>query len=150
MRVYLPLLASELLVDPLPERAGFGVVVPAGTDKEGVEVLEDDAQTEAALASLVELREHEGEPMTRLVLAADVPDAPLSGQGVVETPPVAPRWADVAAILADSPDAADNVRRVVEATDQDEADEAVSDLWDRSLEWFDVSERRFLAEALGL
>lgn len=150
MRVYLPALSSHLLADDIAERPGFAVVAPAGTDREGIEVLEDDAQTEAALVSLVDLREASGEAPIRLVLAVDAPDRPLTGAGVVETGPIDATWADVAAILADSPEAADDVRAVLDADEQDEADEAVARLWERSLEWFDVSERLALAEDLGL
>lgn len=150
MRVYLPALSSHLLADDIAERPGFAVVAPAGTDREGVEVLEDDAQTEAALASLVDLREAEGETPIRLVLAVDAPDRPLHGEGVVETGPIAAAWADVAAILADSPEAESDVRAVLDADEQDEADAAVARLWERALEWFDVTERAALAEDLGL
>lgn len=148
MRVYLPLLGSELLADHLPPRRGFTVVAPPDADAEAVEVLEDDAQTEAALQSLMDLREREGEPPARLIAAAEVAQAPLAGEGVVETPELAVAWGDVVAILADSPQAGAAVRAVVEAEEQGEADEAVAALWESGLEWFDITERRALAEAL--
>lgn len=152
MRVYLPLLASELLGDSLSSRRGFTVIVPNAADSETIEVLEDDAQTEAALVSLMELREREGEPMVRLIAAADVADTPVEGEGegVVETAEIAVSWSEVVAILADSGEAAPAVLKVVEASEQDEADEAVAALWEHALEWFDVSERESLARALGL
>lgn len=149
MRVYLPLLGSELLADRLPNRRGFTVVAPPDADAETIEVLEDDAQTEAALRSLMELREHEGEPPARLVAAADVAGLPPEGEGVVETQELAVAWGEVVAILADSPEAAPAVRAVVTAEDQDGADEAVAALWEWGLEWFDITERGALAEALS-
>lgn len=156
MRVYLPLLGSELLGDSLSSRRGFTVIAPNAADSETIEVLEDDAQTEAALVSLMELREREGEPMVRLIAAADVADTALEGEGegegegVVETAEIAVSWSEVVAILADSGEAAPAVLKVVEASEQDEADEAVAALWEHALEWFDVSERESLARALGL
>lgn len=152
MRVYLPLLGSELLADSLSSRRGFTVIAPSAADSETIEVLEDDAQTEAALVSLMELREREGEPMVRLIAAADVADTAFEGEGegVVETAEIAVSWSEVVAILADSGQAAPAVRKVVEANEQDEADEAVAALWEHALEWFDVSERESLARALGL
>lgn len=150
MRVYLPLLASELLGDSLSSRRGFTVIAPNAAESETIEVLEDDAQTEAALVSLMELREREGEPMVRLIAAADVADTPVEGEGVVETAEIAVSWSEVVAILADSGHASPAVLKVVEASEQDEADEAVAALWEHALEWFDVSERESLARALGL
>lgn len=150
MRVYLPLLGSELLGDSLSSRRGFTVIAPNAADSETIEVLEDDAQTEAALVSLMELREREGEPMVRLIAAADVADTPVEGEGVVEIAEIAVSWSEVVAILADSGEAAPAVLKVVEASEQDEADEAVAALWEHALEWFDVSERESLARALGL
>ncbi|WP_276670841.1 DUF6912 family protein [Schaalia cardiffensis] len=150
MRVYLPLLASELLGDSLSSRRGFTVIAPNAADSETIEVLEDDAQTEAALVSLMELREREGEPMVRLIAAAEVADTPVEGEGVVETAEIAVSWSEVVAILADSGEASPAVLKVVEASEQDEADEAVAALWEHALEWFDVSERESLARVLGL
>lgn len=152
MRVYLPLLGSELLADSLSSRRGFTVIAPSAADSETIEVLEDDAQTEAALVSLMELREREGEPMVRLIAAADVADTAFEGEGegVVETAEIAVSWSEVVAILADSGHASPAVLKVVEASEQDEADEAVAALWEHALEWFDVSERESLARALGL
>lgn len=149
MRVYLPLLGSELLADSLSSRRGFTVIAPNAADSETIEVLEDDAQTEAALVSLMELREREGEPMVRLIAAADVADTPVEGEGVVETAEIAVSWSEVVAILADSGEASPAVLKVVEASEQDEADEAVAALWEHALEWFDVSERSTLAQVLG-
>lgn len=153
MRVYLPLLPSELLDDSLRPRSGFTVVAPADCDREGVEVLEDDAQTEAALLALSLMREEQGERPLRMVVAQDV-DAPQpKGEGVVEAGDFAIVWDAVAAILSDDPEAAPAVRRVLDAEEQDEADAAVADLWEFSLGWYDVSEResmaRFIARSLS-
>lgn len=153
MRVYLPLLPSELLDDDPRPRSGFTVVAPTDCDREGVEVLEDDAQTEAALLALALMREKEDEEPLRMVVAQDV-DAPQpKGEGVVEAGDFAIVWDAVAAILSDDPEAAPAVRRVLDAEDQDEADAAVADLWEFSLGWYDVSEResmaRFIARSLS-
>lgn len=148
MRAYLPALSTDLLADTLPERRGFTAVAPSGAGREDLEVLEDDAQTEAALASLIALREAEGEAPRRIVLAVDV-DAPSpSGTGVLETAALGAQWSVVRAILVDAPDAEGAVRAVVRAEGQDEADAAVAALWEHSLEWFDVTERDALALAL--
>lgn len=134
----------------MSSRRGFTVIAPNAADSETIEVLEDDAQTEAALVSLMELREREGEPMVRLIAAAEVADTPVEGEGVVETAEIAVSWSEVVAILADSGEASPAVLKVVEASEQDEADEAVAALWEHALEWFDVSERESLARVLGL
>ncbi|MDY5600996.1 MAG: hypothetical protein SPF88_04280 [Schaalia hyovaginalis] len=148
MRVYLPLLPSELLDDDPRPRSGFTVVAPADCDREGVEVLEDDAQTEAALLALALMREEEDEEPLRMVVAQDV-DAPQpKGEGVVEVGDFAIVWDAVAAILSDDPEAAPAVRRVLDAEDQDEADAAVADLWEFSLGWYDVSERESMARLI--
>lgn len=160
MRIYLPALASDLLDDRPPIVEGFTAVPVEGMDAEAVEVLEDDAQTEAALASLARLRDSPGAMSdgvggalaphreVRVVLAADAPGTEVAVVDPADTTShvaiVAPgqlRWSDVAAILVDGPEAAPEVRAVVAADDQDSADAAVAALWARPLQWFDISER---------
>ena len=41
----------------------------------------------------------------------------------------------------DHPDASEKVRAVLDAQTQDEADEAVAQLWDESMEWYAPEER---------
>lgn len=148
MRVYLPLLPSELLAAAPRSRTGFTVVAPEGCDREDVEVLEDDAQTEAALRALSLVREDAAEKPLRMIVAQDVDALPPPGEGIVETGEYAITWDTVVAILADEPDAVPRVQRVLDAQDQEEADEAVAALWELCLGWYDVSERESLARLI--
>ena len=155
MRVYLPALPSELAGPTPPVRDGFAALPQAGAAKDDIEVLEDDAQSEAALASLVLARESDSpQAPARLVLALDVPDScAVAGQvegapGVHLVPGVRAQWGDAAAILADGAGAAPAVRRVLAAATQEGADRALCELWDEALEWFDITERPVLASAL--
>ena len=113
---------------------------------EDVEVLEDDAITEAALVSLEQVREEGAQP-ARIVLAVDTPTSTTLSPGeaieanIFTAPAFEYTWSDVAAILADLPDAGPAVAAVVAAETQEEADEAVAALWESSLAWFDRSER---------
>ncbi len=150
MRVYLPALVSDLLADCPRRVAGFIAVSPPGAGRDDVEMLEDDAQTEAALACLELLRDvgaDASEPAARLVLAADADVMIPPGSGVLVVPPVALTWKDVVAFLIDEGDAAGDVRSVLQAHDQDAADHAVENLWQHALEWFDISERIALASS---
>ncbi|MDE8719272.1 hypothetical protein PZH37_20155, partial [[Eubacterium] siraeum] len=60
---------------------------------------------------------------------------------IFEAPAFEYTWSDVAAILADLPDASPAVQAVLSADTQESADEAVAALWESSLAWFDRSER---------
>ena len=71
MRVYVPAILSDLSVPLPPVRGGVVCVPDAAMSAEDVEVLEDDAITEAALASLEMARETEGVAAARVVLAVD-------------------------------------------------------------------------------
>ncbi len=155
MRLYLPALSSELLGDAPPHRDGWTALPGPGVGGEELEVLEDDAQTEAALASLVLLRESlddEGgqEALRRLILAVDtdLPGAAPVGTGVIAVQAGAVSWADVRALLVDGADAEPLVKAVLDANEQDEADDAVAALWDEALEWYDPGERLDLATIL--
>ena len=155
MRVYVPAVLSDLSVPLPPVRSGVLCMPEAGMNGEDIEVLEDDAQSEAALASLVLARESDSpQAPARLVLALDVPDScAVAGQvegapGVHLVPGVRAQWGDAAAILADGAGAAPAVRRVLAATTQEGADRALWELWDEALEWFDITERPALASAL--
>ena len=146
MRVYIPALLSDLSVPLPPVRAGVVAVPDGAMSGEDVEVLEDDAITEAALVSLEQVREEGAQP-ARIVLAVDTPTSTTLTPGdqiephIVAAPAFEYTWSDVAAILADLPDAAPAVSAVLEASTQEEADEAVAALWESSLAWFDRSER---------
>ena len=144
MRVYVPAVLSDLSVPLPPVRSGVLCVPEAGMSGEDVEVLEDDAITEAALSSLELARETESAGAARVVLAVDTPTSTTLTPGdqieprIFEAPAFEYTWSDVAAILADLPDASP---AVVAAETQEEADEAVAALWESSLAWFDRSER---------
>lgn len=146
MRVYVPAVLSDLSVPLPPVRGGVVAVPGAAMSAEDVEVLEDDAITEAALASLEQVRE-EGARPARIVLAVDTPTSTTLSPGeaieanIFTAPAFEYTWSDVAAILADLPDAGPAVAAVVAAETQEEADEAVAALWESSLAWFDRSER---------
>ena len=60
MRVYVPAVLSDLSVPLPPVRSGVLCVPEAAMSGEDIEVLEDDAITEAALSSLALARETEG------------------------------------------------------------------------------------------
>ena len=73
MRVYVPAVLSDLSVPLPPVRSGVLCVPEAGMSGEDIEVLDDDAITEAALSSLELARETEGAGVARVVLAVDTP-----------------------------------------------------------------------------
>ena len=147
MRVYVPAVLSELSVLLPPVRVGVVAVPDAAMSGEDVEVLEDDAITEAALSSLELARETEGAGVARVVLAVDTPTSTTLTPGdqiephIFEAAAFEYTWSDVAAILADLPDASPAVQAVLSADTQESADEAVAALWESSLAWFDRSER---------
>ena len=146
MRVYVPAVLSDLCVPLPPVRSGVLCVPEAGMSGEDIEVLEDDAITEAALLSLGLARE-EGASPARIVLAVDTPTSTTLTPGeqiephIFAAPAFEYTWSDVAAILADLPDASPAVQAVLSADTQESADEAVAALWESSLAWFDRSER---------
>lgn len=152
MRVYIPATSSDLADDRPPVTSAFTAVVPPEATGEDADVLEDSAQTEAALVSLMRLREAEGvEARRRIVLAADadpgtvaVMDPADATSRIAEVAAGQLSWSDVTAILVDGPDAEDAVGAVLAAADQEEADRAVAALWEHALEWFDISERDLL------
>ena len=147
MRVYVPAVLSDLSVPLPPVRSGVLCVPETGMSGEDVEVLEDDAITEAALSSLDLARETEGAGAARVVLAVDTPTSTTVTPGdqiephIFEASAFEYTWSDVAAILADLPDASPAVQAVLSADTQESADEAVAALWESSLAWFDRSER---------
>lgn len=152
MRVYLPATSSDLVDDRPPLTSGFTAVVPASATGEEAEVLEDAAQTEAGLASLLRLREATGtQARRRIILAADANDTSVAvldpadaTSPIAEVAPGQLSWTDVVAILVDDADAEPAVSRVLEAEDQDQADLAVAELWEHALGWYDITERSLL------
>lgn len=160
MRVFIPAFTDELSLTEPQTRPGWTAVIPAGTHPEQAEVFEDDAVTEAALDGLGLLRDEEIPEQVqrlprRLVLAVDLPnsarvrmeDAVDEDSVVCPVDSVPFTWNDVAAIMIDDADAEGAVRRVLKASTQDQADEAISDLWEYSIGWFDIAERLELARA---
>ena len=137
MRVYVPAVLSELSVLLPPVRVGVVAVPDAAMSGEDVEVLEDDAITEAALSSLELARETDGALPARVVLAVDTPTSTTLTTGdevephIFTAPSFEYTWSDVAAAVS----------AVLEADTQEGADEAVAALWEFSLAWFDRSER---------
>ncbi|MDO5049533.1 MAG: hypothetical protein Q4D87_06600 [Actinomycetaceae bacterium] len=132
MRSFLPVTATELCGD-LPNRE-LVVPKPAGGSGDALEWAEYEATVDASLASL-ELVRDTGEPVQRRIVLA------LDGDTI--------DWEHVVAILIDGSDAEDSVRRACEATTQDEADEALEELLDFALQWYDASERAGLARVLN-
>lgn len=163
MRVFIPALTDELVMETPVLRRGWVALIPRGTHPEQAEVYEDDAVTEAALDGLTVLRD-EKENSTRhllhrrLVLAFDVKDSDLTvhtEQAADEEGVVVPvdvhtlTWMNLVAMMVDDADAESAVQSVIEATDQDSADDAISDLWDHAIGWFDSAEREELAAAFA-
>ncbi|MDU6756172.1 DUF6912 family protein [Actinomyces sp. HMSC065F11] len=87
----------------------------------------------ASLISLELVRDLEEPTQRRIVVA-------LEGE---------PVWENAQAILVDGLESEPLVRRACAAATQEEADEAVEELMDAFLEWFDVSERAQLCQALN-
>ncbi len=153
MRVYIPALSSDLADDRPPLAGSFAAIPTGGMGAEEIELLEDEAQTEAALACLMRLRDAgPDEALRRIVIAADAQDALVAiidpadeTSRIAEVAPGQLNWSDVVAILIDGVDAEDAVRDVLAAEDQESADAAVERLWGHGLEWFDISERTRLA-----
>ena len=159
MRVFIPAVPAELSGDVPPPRTAIAPIIPADATPEQVELLEDDAVTEAWLVSLELLvgdgpASSQSADLRRVVLAADVDPAgtaPVDGspRPVVEVDPVAPlSWDDVKAILADAPGddtASEAIVALAAATDDAAVDDALSALADDSLQWFDISERAQLS-----
>lgn len=149
MRIYLPATSSDLIASQPPSGPAWTVNAAPGIGAEDLEVLEDDAQTEAALASLIRLRD-EGGARRRIVLAADW-DGHISAadDGVIEVAAAGLQWSDIVAILIDSSAAETAVEAVLVAEEQEDADAAVATLWDESLQWYDREERNALIADLG-
>lgn len=162
MRVFLPAFSDELTGPQPVARQCWVALIPAGTHPEQAEVYEDDAVTEAALAGLALLRDEEipagvVRARRRLVLAADLPEEdleilrsePADDEAVIFPANIsALRWSDVAAIMVDDVHAEDAVQAVLDADTQESADQAISDLWDFAIGWFDIAEREALAKVL--
>lgn len=159
MRVFIPALTQELAFPAPVCRGGWAAFIPVGTHPEQAEVFEDDAVTEAALDGLRLLRDQDavpGQHPRRLVLALTMPDEAVQRssdkaadeEGVVFPVEVAScQWADVDSLMVDDADAEPAVRAVLRAQTQDEADEAISELWEFAIGWFDIAERQDLITA---
>ena len=91
MRVYVPAVLSELSVLLPPVRGGVIAVPDAAMSGEDVEVLEDDAITEAALSSLELARETDGALPARVVLAVDTPTSTTLTPATRSKPTFSPR-----------------------------------------------------------
>lgn len=163
MRIYIPALSDELTAENPTNRRGWVARIPAGTHPEQAEVYEDDAVTEAALDGLSLLRDDEASAgvkraMRRLVLAVELPesrvqaisDEPADEEGILFPVGVGSlSWEDVAALMIDDADAEPAVGAVLRAQDQESADQAIAELWDYAIGWFDIAEREALAKALN-
>jgi hypothetical protein len=153
-RVYLPLTATTLR--EARSRGSFGPAPLAGhaVTPAVAAALDDDeereyaALTAAALAAVALLTP--GEPPLRLVAAVDVPSwepAPDGDPTAVRLPHEVP-WKRLAAVLADSPDAAGTVTAARDAGDEDEA--TLEACLDHELGWFAVQEVEALLLGLGV
>lgn len=150
MRVYIPAVSTDLRELLPPVRIGYCVVPHTVAVGEELELLEDDAQTEAGLASLSLLQDDDTSAPVRLILAVELSEGevtPFEGD-IAQIECSAYRWIDVVALFVDNLDAIPHVRAAVEATTQEEADDAVSTLWEESLEWYDIDEREALGQLL--
>lgn len=133
MRTFLPVMASELCGD-LPDRE-LVVPEPAGPSNDDREWADYEATARASLISLELTRDTEGSVLRRIVLALD-------GQAI--------DWDHVEAILVDSSEAEPAARRAYEAETQEEADEALDELLEFPLLWYDIAERSDLCKELGV
>ena len=150
-RVYLPMTATRLRA--AQQRGSFGpaplrahAVTPAVADAlDDEEEREYAALTAAALEAIALLAD--GDPPYRLVAAVDAggwePDAgddPTAVRLAHEVP-----WKRLAAVLADSPDAAPAVARAAE-----QGDAALEACLDHELGWFATQEVDELLSGLGV
>ena len=143
MRIYYPVLARELEEGNLVPRPAYCVDPSSSLRGEDLELAEDDARDLAALDSLALLRDEQEGALSRCIIAADIEGisvAHFDGE-VAQTQPCAPVESHIAAYFIDHPDASEKVCAVLDAQTQDEADEAVAQLWDESMEWYAPEER---------
>lgn len=137
MRTFLPVTAAELCTDLSDaEVIARELIVPrpSGPSADDREFAEYDATVDASLASLELVRDTEQTVQRRIVLALD-------GEEVA--------WKHVVAILIDGEDAVPSVSRACSAQTQDEADEALEELLEFPLEWYDVAERDDLCSSFA-
>lgn len=143
MRIYYPVLARELEEGNLVPRPAYCVDPSSSLRGEDLELAEDDARDLAALDSLALLRDEQEGALSRCIIAADIEGisvAHFDGE-VAQTQPCAPVESHIVAYFIDHPDASEKVCAVLAAQTQDEADEAVAQLWDESMEWYAPEER---------
>ena len=143
MRIYYPVLARELEEGNLAPRPAYCVDPSSSLRGEDLELAEDDARDLAALDSLALLRDEQEGALSRCIIAADIEGisvAHFDGE-VAQTQPCAPVESHIVAYFIDHPDASEKVCAVLDAQTQDEADEAVAQLWDESMEWYAPEER---------
>ncbi|ACQ79520.1 conserved hypothetical protein [Beutenbergia cavernae DSM 12333] len=152
MRVYLPASARDLAApDGPPVGTSAHAVTPAlraalpDEDTEGLELAALLAAADASIALVAE----RGDVPRRVVVAADVPDAEVSGEAPQDALPSAVvvhalPWNDVVSIHVDDADAREDVAAA--AAGDDDAFERAAE---RDLLWFDVVERGDLAAELS-
>ncbi len=138
MQHYLAITAPELLAPTPPARRP--IVVASEELPEGVSWEEaiDEAQDEAAWQSLLLARDENTHP-ARIVLGGRLSTADSAFDS----------WEQVEDIYADDEESQAICAAALAAQTQDEADRLVSDLVERPLLWFDVSEREELGASLG-
>ena len=150
MRLYYPVLARELEEGIFPLRQAYCVRPDCMLRGEDLEVVEDDARTLAALDSLALLREEETGALSRCIIAADIDGVSWEeyDNDVAQTSVCAPGEDSIAAYFIDHPDATPLVRDVIGDQTQEEADDAVAQLWEESMEWYAPEERDLVVRVL--
>ncbi len=82
--------------------------------------------------------------LSRCIIAADIEGISVANPTMARSlrhTPALQFESHIAAYFIDHPDASEKVRAVLDAQTQDDADEAVAQLWDESMEWYAPEER---------
>lgn len=129
MRIFLPLTAMDLLAANVPDREGIPAPVSKDLTGDQMEAVYEDAMDQAAFRSLELLFENPSAAPCRIV-------------GVFERAqdPSSISWDRFDSFHLDEPDTGELIERARSAQTQQELDDAVADIVDESLDWFDVSE----------
>ena len=146
MRLYIPLVVSDLVGSSLPE--GVDAIILQRSDKESTEQVEEASEValeEAAFLSLQRCTETDDVP-TRIVAVAVVASHQRDDQtpGALQALP----WEAVESIMADGPAGQALARRALDSTSQADVDQLVEALFEIPLSWYDVSERPVLAQEI--
>lgn len=151
MRAFIGLTSSDLELPLLPTRGLLITGMEEGLDPqrlrgEELEVAEFNTTVDASLVSLERVRDQLPNcAACRIVAAIEVDGVARDLESDAGELP----WSQVEAFLVDEADAEPAVTQACQAQTQVEADEAVAQILDHPLAWWDGSERPDLIEALS-